>query len=149
MRVGWKESKHTNDVDTASHDDSPLATNDVGHVAGNESTEESTSRENRSDQREVATGEGSRLASGELGIDEGIALNKADEDLRASDTVDVTGVVTEEDTTEGGESAHEVGLPGNGSLNALDISGGGQADRGGPVGDALLGVGLLHREGCC
>jgi len=47
----------TNDVDTATKDDGPLATNDVGGVTSDESTEEGTGRENGGDQRQVATSE--------------------------------------------------------------------------------------------
>lgn len=49
------------------------------------------------------------------------ALNSLDEVLVAENTVDVTRIVTEEDTTEGGKGAEHVGLPGNGSFNVLDI----------------------------
>ena len=44
---------------------------------------------------------------------------------RAGDTVDVSGVVAEKDTAEGGEGAEQVGLPGDGSLDHLDVLGGG------------------------
>ena len=42
------------------------------------------------------------------------------------DSGDVTRVVTEEDASERGEGAHEIGFPGDGSLNARDVTGGGQ-----------------------
>jgi len=77
-----------------------------------------------------------------------LTLDEGDEDAGSSDTVDVTGVVTEEDTTERGESAHQVGLPGDGSLDALNIVGCGETPSGrndrGRGGDVVAG--LLH---CC
>jgi hypothetical protein len=111
----------TNDVDNTAHDNSPLAANDVGHVTSDEGTEEGTSRQDRGDQRQVAAGQGRTVAGSDLSVNELITLDESDEDLGAGDTVDVTGVVTEEDTTKGGESAHQVGLPGNGSLDALRV----------------------------
>lgn len=137
----------TNDVDGTAHDNGPLAANDIGHVTSDEGTEESTSRKDRSDQRQVAASEGRAVTSGDLSIDESVTLDESDEDSGASDTVDVTGVVTEEDTTEGGEGAHQVGLPCDGSFNALRVGGCGQANRVGPVTGGHLVVGsLLH---CC
>jgi hypothetical protein len=44
-----------------------------------------------------------------------------DEDLVTEHTVDVSRVVTEENTTEGGKGADHVGLEGDGSLDAVDI----------------------------
>jgi len=144
----------TNDVDNATSDDGPLATNDVGGVTSDESTEESTSREDRSDKRQVAALEGSSQTGGLLGEDVGLTLDEGDEDTGASDTVDVTGIVTEEDTTEGGECAHEVGLPGDGGLDALDIVGcgetaSGRSDLGGDVVAGLFHVGVVRSCCCC
>lgn len=124
----------TDSVDTATSDDSPLATDDVGNVTSDDRTKESTSRENRSDQREPAT---SKLLGAR-------AFDQLDENRGGSDTVDVAGVVAEEDTTERGEGAHEVGLPGNGSLDALDIGGGRQAANGGGRGGGDLAFLLSH-----
>lgn len=68
------------------------------------------------------------------------------------DTVDVARVVAEEETTDGGEGADDIGLPGDGSLDALNISGGVQA-RIGQYGGAVVvvtdaGVALLLRRHC-
>jgi hypothetical protein len=71
-----------------------------------------------------------------------------DEDRRAIDTIDITGVVTttklsatvlastgsqgfglQEDTTKRGEGTHEVGLPCDRRLNAVDIISGLESDR--------------------
>lgn len=71
---------NTNNVDDTTDDDSPATTNGVGDITSDDSTEESTGRENRSDERVVGTREGG-VAS---------ALNDLDEDGRTSDTVDVT-----------------------------------------------------------
>jgi len=143
----------TDSVDTATENDGPLATNDVGGVTSDESTEESTSREDRSDERQVAALEDDRQVGCKQVGDVFFTLDQSDEDLGTSDTVDVTGVVTEEDTTERGEGAHQVGLPGDGSFDALDIVGSGETpsgrnDRGGGGGDIVAG--LLHvGDGCC
>ena len=44
------------------------------------------------------------------------------------DTIDVAGVIAEEDTTKGSKSAHEIGLVGNGRLNTICVRRGGQHD---------------------
>lgn len=54
-------------------------------------------------------------------------MDDLNEDGRASHTVDVTRVITEEETSERGKGADEVGLPGDGSLDAIDVGGGGEA----------------------
>ena len=46
-----------------------------------------------------------------------------DENLGAIDTIDISRVVSEEDTTKGSECAHQVGFPGDWSLDATDIVG--------------------------
>jgi hypothetical protein len=127
---------NTNAVDSATHDDSPLATHAVGKITSDQGTEEGTARENRDDERLVALGEG-------LGTH---ALDLFDEVLGAVDTVDVTGIVTEEDTSERGEGAHHVGLPGDGSLDLLDIVGSLEGDRA----VSLIGVMAFnaHFGGC-
>jgi hypothetical protein len=51
------------------------------------------------------------------------------EDGGAQDTVDVTRIVPKEDTTERCESADKVGLPGDGSFDAVDIVSGAEGDR--------------------
>jgi len=150
MFKGSRRGSLTDNVDGAAKNDGPLATNDVGGVTSDESTEESTSGKNRSDEGQVATPEGNSLVVCEKVLNVCLTLDESDEDAGTSDTVDVTGVVTEEDTTERGEGAHEVGLPGDGSLDALDIVGcsetpSGRSDRGG--GDVVAG--LLHCCRCC
>ena len=45
-------------------------------------------------------------------------LKSRDEVLHTKDTGDITGVITEEYTTKSSESTHQVGLDGDGSLDA-------------------------------
>jgi hypothetical protein len=66
----------TNDVDEATRDDGPLATEVVCNVTSDDSTEEGTSGEDRNDEGGVGTGEG---------VDIG-ALDLVNEELGASDT---------------------------------------------------------------
>lgn len=61
-----------------------------------------------------------------------------DEVGHSLDAIDVARVVAEVDTTESGKGTHEVGLPGDGSLDAVDIIGGrhlGEGSTGHDVGD--------------
>jgi hypothetical protein len=121
----------TDHIDEAAQNNSPFATNEVGDVAGNNSAEEGTARQDRDDERGVGFVDF-------LGAD---VLDGLDEDLGAEDTVDVAGVVAEEDTAERGEGADQVGLPGDGGLDALNILRDGQAvdvGRGRRVGFLLL-----------
>lgn len=78
------------------------------------------------------------------------AFNLADEDGGTEDTVDVTGVITEEDTTKGSKSTDQVGFPGDGSFNAVDVVSGLEFDGAGTrVGGGSGGVSLslLVRHG--
>ena len=101
----------TDDVDEAAKDNSPLAANHVGKITSNESAKEGTAGQDRDDERRVGFADfgGQR------------ALDGVDEDLGSKDTVDITGIVTEEDTAERGEGADEVRLPRHGRLNSLNI----------------------------
>lgn len=54
----------------------------------------------------------------------GRTLDLVDEEQGAVDTIDVSRIVAEEDTPEGGKGTQQVGLPGNWGLDALDIVGG-------------------------
>ena len=131
----------TDSVDGAADNDGPLAADPVGEVTGDESTEESTARQDGDDQGLVRTAE-----SGGTGT-----LDSGDENAGARDTIDVTGVITEEDTTKGGKGAHEIGLPSDGSLDVLDIDGGSEGDGALAVvqaANATLLFGERHGEGC-
>lgn len=134
--MGGNLKDDTDDVDETAQDDGSATTDDVGTVTRDERTEESTSRQDGDDERLVGTLKRSGTGT----------LDESDEDLRANDTVDVSRVITiqpsvsvlacmqilapfsipEEDTTEGGESAEQVGLPSYGCLDAVDIGGGSQ-----------------------
>lgn len=48
-------------------------------------------------------------------------LKSSNEEVHTKDTGDITGVVTEEDTTKGSEGAHEVRLDSDGSLDAASV----------------------------
>merc|ERR1712023_152369 len=114
---------NTDDVDETSQNDRPLATNHVGEITSNESTKEGTSGKDRHNERGVAGADSASAIGGieTLGADG--SLDLLDEKRRVEHTVNVTGIVSEEDTTERCESTKEVGLPGNGALSHVDISG--------------------------
>lgn len=124
--VAWFAEKFTDEVDRAASDDGPLAADHVGDITGDDSTEEGTGRKDRDDERLGGTPERGCVRS----------LDDLDEHWRASDTVDVPRIITEEDTTERRESADQVGLPGDWRLNAVDI--GRRGERG-----------ARHGGGCC
>lgn len=126
---------NTEAVDDATSNDSPLAADAVSDITGDDSTEEGTAGEDRDDQRLVAFAE---LVMAK-------ALDLVDEVLGTIDTVDVPRVVTEEDATEGGKGAHEVGLPGDGSLDLVDVIGRLEGDR--LVASALVVVGFVDTHG--
>lgn len=132
-------SDHLNDdtdhVDEAAKNNSPLASHPVGNVTSNESTEESTAGKDRDDEG------GIRFANGGGTL----ALDGLDEVDGTQDTVDVTGVVSEEDTSKGGKGADQVGLPCDGGLNLVDIVGDGEA----LDGLARNAGFFLHCGGCC
>ncbi len=52
-----------------------------------------------------------------------VAFNQVNKNLGAIDPVDVSGVIAKEDTTEGRESADEVGFEIHGRLDTIDIGG--------------------------
>lgn len=114
MRTCTWQNGITENVDEATDDNSPFTTDSVGDITGDESAKEGTSGENRSDQRKPLALEGGSAA----------AFDEIDEDFGSGHTVDVTRVVTEENTTERGESANEVGLEGDRRLDAIHIAGG-------------------------
>ena len=83
--------------DTATSDDSRTTTHHIGEITSNEGTEEGTGGKDRDDEGGVRRRDG-----GSIGTGDGSTEFRGGED-----TVDVTRVVTEEDTTEGGEGAPE------------------------------------------
>ena len=120
----------TDDVDHTARDDGPLAANDVGDIASNECTEEGSAGEDGNDERLMR-----RLQLGGVW-----AFNTLVELSQAEDTVDVSRIVTEEDTAERCEGADEVRLPGHGSLDARDIAGGCEGSAAGHGGECAIDV---------
>lgn len=111
-RGGGGLEDHTDDKDHATQDDSELATNPIGQITSGERTEECTSRQDRGDERFLPGGEDESTG----------AFDGLDEEVHAHHTGDVTRVVTEEDTTKGGEDAHQVRLHGNGGFHPEGVS---------------------------
>jgi hypothetical protein len=109
--MGGDLKDNTDDVDDATDDDCIATTNEVGAVTSNECTEESAGGQDGDDERLVWTGE-----CGGIGT-----FDDMDEDWRASNTVDVTRIVTEEDTAKGREGANQVRLPRDRCLDVVDI----------------------------
>jgi hypothetical protein len=77
-------------------------------------------------------------------------VDQFNEHLDAIDTVDVSGVISEVDTTKGCKSTEEVGLPGDWRLDMVDI-GSGVETHCGRVGVAQQKVkkGLWPRQKAC
>ena len=98
---------NSDQIDDTSCNDGPLAADDIGSVTSNDGTEESTSGKDRDDERGVRTGDGGGAN----------AFNVLNEVRRVQDTVDVTGIITEENTTERRESAE---LQTNESVHQLE-----------------------------
>jgi hypothetical protein len=121
FRTSEHLNDHTDEVDDAATDDGPFATDEICHITSDDGAEESTAGEDRDDQRLVRR-------SNTVGGVSVRTFDLADEDGGTEDTVDVTGVITEEDTTESSKSANQVGLPGDGSFDAVDIVGGLELD---------------------
>ena len=119
--VGCGLEDDTDDEDDATKDNGGSATIKVGKITGNESTEESTRREDRGDQRFLRCGEGKIGGRGSSWIQ---ACQKLDDVRHAHDTVDVSRIETEEDTTKSGKGTHEIGPGGDGGLDARRVGGG-------------------------
>ncbi len=108
----------TDHVDQTSENDSPFATNAIRDITSDDSTEESTSGQDRDDEGGVGGTESDLL------IDDLLVwavLDVGDEERRWQDTVDVTGIITKEDTSERCKSANQVGLEGDWSLNTGNV----------------------------
>jgi hypothetical protein len=103
----------TSHVDNASPNDDDPSSELVSQVTSNERTKESTSREDRGNQRVVRGRQSSGVRS----------LNEVLEDSRSSDTIDVTGIVSEEDTSKGCEGAKKVRLNSNRGLDPVKVGG--------------------------
>ena len=102
----------------------------VSEISSDDSSEESTSRENGRNEGLLPGGESECSYLGSAGV---WARNRntgeeADEVIHSHDSGNITRIVAKEDTTERGEDAHEVRLHGDGSLNTADIGRGGQVN---------------------
>ena len=102
----------TEDINGTADDNSPFTTNSLCHISGSDGAKEGSGREDGDDERVVGRGEGGLTR-----------INQVDEHSGAGDTIDISRVITEEDTTKGRKGADEVRLPGDGGLNHLDIVG--------------------------
>jgi hypothetical protein len=85
---------HTNDVDEAAQNDSPLATNHVGQITRDERTNESTSGQDGHDKRSVATSDSASAIWGVEALGTDGTLDLLDEEGRVEHTVDITGIIT-------------------------------------------------------
>ncbi|KAH0445623.1 general substrate transporter, partial [Aureobasidium melanogenum] len=104
---GGNLEDNTDGEDTTPDDDSGSATNPIGESTREESTEEGTGRENGNDERLSARSNAVAIGTGLADASEFSKLFL--EDLSAHDTIDVTRIVTEQDTSKGGEGTHQVG----------------------------------------
>jgi hypothetical protein len=132
--MGGNLKDNTDNVDEATDDDCSATTNEVGAVTSNECTEEGAGGQDGDDERLVRAAEC-------LGIG---TFNDVDEDCRASNTVDVARIVTEEDTAKGREGANQVGLPGDRCLDIVDVARGSQrGTRHDRQGIGVVGLGIV------
>src|SRR5947209_19693719 len=114
--MGGNLKDNAYDVDDATDDDCSATTNEVGAVSSNECPEEGAGGEDGDDERLVRAGE-----CGGIGT-----FDDVDEDCGTGNTVDVTRIVTEEDTAKRREGTNQVDLPGDRCLDIVDIVRGSQ-----------------------
>ena len=107
----------TNGEYTATSNDGSTTTDPVGKSTREDGTEERTGGQDGNDERLVVRCE---LISGSM-LDEvrGVRTKVVDEVVCAENTVDVSGVVTEQDTSKSSKGTHEVGPEGDRGLGAL------------------------------
>jgi len=113
----------TNDEGQAARDNCPSTTNAVGDVSSNNGTKERSTRENPSKKRLLPSWKHKEIELVRAGIwsrvwSSRILVNIV---LHSHDSSHPSRVVSEEDTTKCSESAHEVGLQGNGSFDTRGI----------------------------
>lgn len=104
----------TNNEDSATKNDGKATTKVISKVTSDESTAEGTDRENRDDKRCLPRQKFSGIG----------AADQLDEVVHTLDTTNVSGIVTEEDTSEGGENAHGVSAPCNWGFDTVKVFGG-------------------------
>lgn len=118
----------TDNEDQATNDDSKTTTNEVGNISRNDGTEEGTGGKNRSNQGllplrndECSCVVLQRLALEASVLRVGQAGVLSDEVGHGKDTTHPSCVISEEDTTKGGEGDNEVCPHSDGGLDAIDI----------------------------
>lgn len=119
----------TDDEDEAASDDGQTTADEIGDITSNDGTEEGTSRQDRGGEGDLGRSnnevlgvilEGITSKASVLGVVEASVL--LDEVGHGEDTTHPTSVISEEDTSKGGEGDNEVGPHGDGRLDAVDIS---------------------------
>jgi hypothetical protein len=120
---GSKLQSNTNRKDTTAKNDGGSTSEPVREITSDNSAKEGTSRQDRDDERVVGRrqGEGVQFSGGGTGGGVWEFLELVDEILHSQNTTHVTGIVAEEETSKGSEDTHEVGLDGDGGLNAGGI----------------------------
>lgn len=114
MRSNLKND--TNHVDTAANNNCVATSNPVGDITGDDGTKKGAGGQDGDDERLVRTGESCGF----------FALDDFDEDLGAGDTVDVSGIIAEEDATERSEGAEKIRFPGYGRFNRCVVRSAGE-----------------------
>ena len=117
----------TDDENDAPNNDGGPTSDPVSHVSADQGAEESPGREDGCDERLLPRGE-SEVTVRDPGRGRLQAGVEGDEVIHALDTADIPGIVAEENATNGREGAHEVGLYGDGGLDAVDIGRRSQGD---------------------
>lgn len=114
----------TDDENNASEDDGGPTPDPISKITTEKSTEESSGRENGHDERFLPGGENEVGGKGFGWVRH--AGDGVDEIVHAHHSADITRVISEEDTTKGRKSAHEVSFDRHGRLDAIDIARGGE-----------------------
>jgi len=114
---------NTDSKDTTAKNDGGSTSEPVREITSDNSAKEGTSREDRDDERVVGgrQSEGVQFSGGGIGGGVWEFLELMNEILHSQNTTHVTGIVAEEETSKGSEDTHEIGLDGDGGLNAGGI----------------------------
>ena len=113
-----------NGEDEATCDDGESPTNEIGDVTGDDGAEERTGGQDGCGERLVTSGE-MEIRDGDFVV--GVRIGKtgvlADEVPHGQNASHPARVISKEDATKGGKSAHEIGLDGDGGLDTFSIGG--------------------------
>jgi hypothetical protein len=114
---------NTNSEDTAASNDGCSTSEPVRKITSDDSAKEGTSREDRDNQRVVGRRQGEVCGRIGGGSSRWVwqVLELVNEILHSQDTTNITGIVAEEETSKSSEDTHQVGLDGDGGLNAGGI----------------------------